>query len=95
MTRYHKRNNERIPFTAEEEVKRDAEEQAHEDGKFDKALRLLREKRNRFLAETDFYALSDVTMSSEMATYRQALRDLPAGKDTVKKVDDATWPDKP
>ena len=95
MTRYHKRNNERIPFTAEEEVKRDAEEQAHEDGKFDKALRLLREKRSRFLAETDFYALSDVTMSSEMATYRQALRDLPAGKDTVKKVDDATWPDKP
>ena len=60
MTRYHKRNNERIPFTAEEEVKRDAEEQAHEDGKFDKAL-----------------------------------RDLPSGKDTVSKCENATWPDKP
>ena len=41
-------------------------------------LKVLRNKRNQLLAETDFYALSDVTMSDEMKTYRQALRDLPA-----------------
>ena len=36
-------------------------------------LKVLRNKRNQLLAETDFYALSDVTMSDEMKTYRQAL----------------------
>ena len=36
----------------------------------------LRQDRNRKLAETDFYALSDVTMSDEMKTYRQELRDI-------------------
>lgn len=40
-----------------------------------------RTERNMLLAETDFYALGDVTMSDAMATYRQALRDLPADKD--------------
>ena len=38
-------------------------------------------RRNLLLAETDFYALSDVTMSDEMKTYRQALRDLPTQRD--------------
>jgi len=38
----------------------------------------LRKKRNELLKETDFYALSDVTLSSSMRTYRQALRDLPS-----------------
>ena len=55
----------------------------------------MRETRNRLLAETDFYALSDVTMSSDMTTYRQALRDLPSGKTTKADVDGATWPTKP
>ena len=40
-----------------------------------------RATRNQLLAETDFYALSDVTMSDAMKTYRQALRDLPAHED--------------
>lgn len=59
------------------------------------ALAGMREQRNRLLAETDFYALSDVTMSSDMTTYRQALRDLPSGKTTKAHVDAATWPTKP
>jgi hypothetical protein len=37
----------------------------------------VREHRNRLLAETDYLALSDVTMSDNMKTYRQALRDVP------------------
>ena len=55
----------------------------------------LRKKRNELLKETDFYALSDVTMSSDMATYRQNLRDLTNGLDTAEKVDNVTWPTKP
>jgi hypothetical protein len=34
-------------------------------------------------------------MSDDMKTYRQNLRDLPAGKDTVEKCEGATWPTKP
>jgi hypothetical protein len=41
-------------------------------------FKILRAKRNQLLAETDYLALSDVTLSTEMAEYRQALRDLPA-----------------
>jgi len=95
MPRFHNINGNRVQFTAEEETARDAEEQAWADGAFDRALAGLREQRTRLLAATDFYALSDVTMSEDMTTYRQALRDLPAGKDTVDKVNNATWPTKP
>tara|TARA_A100001011_G_C13694200_1_gene588815 strand:- start:26 stop:442 length:417 start_codon:yes stop_codon:yes gene_type:complete len=63
----------------------------------------LRKQRNVKLAETDFYALSDVTLSDDMKTYRQALRDLPAssgGKDATFASDgvtleNVTWPNKP
>ena len=57
-------------------------------------LKELRRQRNAKLAETDFYALSDVTMSADMTTYRQALRDI---TDTYSSVDDDgfTWPTKP
>ena len=95
MPRYHNINGNRVQFTAEEETARDNEETAWANAAPARALAELRVKRNRLLAETDFYALSDVTMSEDMTTYRQALRDLPAGKDTVDKVNNATWPTKP
>ena len=95
MPRYHNINGEIVQFTAEEEAARDAEEQAWEDGALARAQARLREERNRRLAATDFYALSDVTMSDDMKTYRQNLRDLPEGKDTVDKCNNVTWPTKP
>ena len=95
MPRYHNINGNQVQFTAEEETARDAEEQAWADGALARAQANLRQERNRRLAETDFYALSDVTMSSDMQTYRQNLRDLPSGKDTVEKCDNVTWPTKP
>ena len=52
----------------------------------------IREKRNKLIAETDFYALSDVTMTTEMSNYRQALRDLPS---TTSNPDDVVFPTKP
>ena len=95
MPRYHNINGNQVQFTAEEETARDAEEQAWADAAPARALATLRAKRDRLLAETDFYGNSDVTMSDDMTTYRQALRDLPAGKDTVDKCNNATWPTKP
>ena len=95
MPRYHNINGNRVQFTAEEETARDNEEAAWANAAPARALADLRSKRNRLLAETDFYALSDVTMSSDMQTYRQNLRDLPSGKDTVEKCDNVTWPTKP
>ena len=52
----------------------------------------VRRRRNVLLAETDFYALSDVIMTDDMETYRQALRDLPA---SVENFEDVVWPEKP
>ena len=95
MPRYHNINGNQVQFTAEEETARDAEEQAWADAAPARALADLRSRRNRLLAETDFYGNSDVTMSDDMKTYRQALRDLPDGKDTVEKCENATWPTKP
>ena len=95
MPRYHNINGVSVQFTAEDETARDAEEQAWTDGALARALADMRAKRNRLLAETDFYALSDVTMSEDMTNYRQALRDLPSGLDTVDKVNNKVYPTKP
>ena len=62
---------------------------------FDFAMEELRKVRNQLLAETDFYSLSDVTMSDDMKTYRQKLRDITNGLTTVDEVNAVTWPTKP
>ena len=95
MPRYHNINGNKVQFTSAEETARDVEEQAWSDGAFDRAIANLRQRRNSLLSATDFYALSDVTMSAEMTTYRQDLRDLPDGLTTVEDVDSVTWPTKP
>jgi len=95
MPRYHNINGNRVQFTAEEEAARDNEETAWANAAPARALAEMRAKRTRLLAQTDFYALSDVTMSEDMTTYRQALRDLPSGLSTVDNVNNVTWPTKP
>ena len=62
---------------------------------FDSAMANLRTKRNALLLETDFYALSDVTMSAEMTNYRQALRDITNGLTTVADVEVVVFPERP
>ena len=59
------------------------------------ALEDVRTKRNSLLAETDYLALSDQTLSTEMSTYRQALRDITNGITTVEQANNITWPTKP
>jgi len=95
MARHHNINGVQVPFTAAEETARDAEEAAVLADAPARALAELRSKRNRLLAETDYLALSDATLTSAMTTYRQALRDLPSGKNTVAKCRNATFPTKP
>ncbi len=95
MPRFKMVDGVRIQFTAAEETARDSEEAAWAAGENDRSLAGMREDRNRRLAETDWYGSSDLTMSADMTTYRQALRDLPAGKTTKADVDGATWPTKP
>ena len=62
---------------------------------FDMAMEDLRAKRNKLLTETDYLALSDQTLSAEMSTYRQALRDITEGITTVEQINAMTWPTKP
>ena len=95
MARHHNINGVQVPFTAEEEAARDAEEAAWAAGAFDRAIADVRAKRDRLIAQTDYHALSDNTLSAEMTTYRQALRDITNGVTTVEQVDAITWPTKP
>jgi len=65
------------------------------------AMKLLREERNKRIAKTDWRASSDLTLSSEWSTYRQALRDLPSTAtptlDASYNLDltSVTWPTEP
>jgi len=62
---------------------------------FDTAMEDLRAKRNKLLADTDHYALSDKTLSDDMRTYRQSLRDITNGLTTVADVEAVVFPTKP
>jgi len=95
MPRYHNINGTRVQFTAEEEALRDAEELEWSNGAFDRSMENLRTKRNLLLAQTDYLALSDQTMSAEMTTYRQALRDITNGLTTVEDVEAVVFPERP
>jgi hypothetical protein len=77
----------------------------YEDGVFTSPVPIftpiqnLRKNRNKLLASSDWTGLSDTALTSEASAkwelYRQALRDLPTGLDTVDKVNAVTWPTKP
>tara|TARA_B100000927_G_C16057263_1_gene305646 strand:+ start:153 stop:431 length:279 start_codon:yes stop_codon:yes gene_type:complete len=81
-------------LTADEITAREAQEVTASTA-LELALSEVREKRNILIAETDYLALSDHTLSSDMTTYRQSLRDITNGLDTVEKCENVTWPTKP
>ena len=99
MPRHHNINGNIVQFTAAEETARDNEETAVANAAPARALATLRNKRDGLLKTYDWEILQELekgnAISSDMRTYRQALRDLPAGKDTVAKCTNATWPTKP
>ena len=80
-----------VDMTAEEIAQRKKDLDAM-PSELDRALNSLREKRNNLLAKTDWTSSSDLTMSSAMTTYRQALRDATNGLDTVEKVEAYEFP---
>ena len=92
MARTRLENGVEIPLTPEEETQRDAEEQEWADGAAAREMNWIRDHRNGLLAETDWMANSDVTMSDAWKTYRQDLRDIPASNTVYA---DVTWPTKP
>jgi hypothetical protein len=95
MPRFKLVNGVSVQLTAEEEAARDAEEAAFAAGAFDRAIAGVRSKRDALIAATDYLALSDNTLSAEMTTYRQALRDITNGVTTVEQANAITWPTKP
>ena len=84
-----------IEMSDEEHAARVAEEKVWEDAKPSRAFSGLRSQRDQLLADTDHYALSDVTLTDDMTAYRKALRDLPASYDNSIVVGTITWPSKP
>ena len=90
-----------VDLTADEIAAREAQKNAWEADSLNRALKNLREERTEKLKETDFYGNSDVSMSSDMTTYRQALRDLPSNYTTSDSGDlkpdlsNLNWPTKP
>tara|TARA_R100000482_G_C5040169_1_gene108009 strand:+ start:293 stop:607 length:315 start_codon:yes stop_codon:yes gene_type:complete len=81
-------NGIEMDMTEQEIAQREKDIQEYNDNKLNIKLENLRLIRNNLLVETDFYANSDVTMSDEMKQYRQKLRDITNGLDTVEKVEE-------
>ena len=84
-----------VDLTNEQITKKNNIKTEWSNNAFNRLLDKLRKKRNNLLAETDWMANSDVTMSDDWKTYRQELRDLTNGLTTVEEVDAVTWPTKP
>jgi len=88
-------NNETVELNTQEQNDYNNMVTEWNNGAFDRSMENLRTKRNNLLAETDYLALSDQTMSAEMTTYRQALRDITNGLTTVADVEAVVFPEKP
>ena len=84
-----------IEFTDSEKAEIDAAEIAWDDAAPDRAWKSMREQRDRKLAQSDWMANSDVTMSNEWKTYRQELRDLPSKYNDTSVQGTITWPTEP
>ena len=99
MPRHHNINGVQVPFTAEEEAQRDAEETAWTNGAFDRAMADLRSKRDNLLKASDWEVImakeKGTTLSAGFKTYRQDLRDITDGLTTIDQVNAVTWPTKP
>ena len=92
MTRYKATPEGNVPFTPEEEAEWDVQQAEYLAGADDRAAAEVRTERDAKLSATDWTASTDVTMTAEMTTYRQALRDVPAQAGFPTTI---TWPEAP
>ena len=99
MAEYKLVDGVEIELTSQEIAQRQAEATAWANGAFDRAIAGLRSKRNSLIASSDWTVLSDSPLSAELKTawleYRQDLRDITEGVNTVAKVNAVVFPDKP
>jgi hypothetical protein len=88
-----------VDMTADEIAVRQSEEQAWNDGAFDRAMEDLRAKRNKDLQDSDWTQLPDNTLTSEQRNawmqFRTELRNITDGLTTVEQVNNIDYPDKP
>jgi hypothetical protein len=82
-------------MTSEEEAEFDAKNTAWTKDAPNRRMAKLRKQRDILLVETDYMALSDVTMTDSWKTYRQALRDITSQTPTDDKLSNITFPTKP
>ena len=93
--KYKMVNGKEVELTAEEIKDLEARDTEWAKGELDRLMASIRQERTSLLAECDWMGMSDVTMSDDWKTYRQALRDITKGVDTVDKAKAVTMPDKP
>ena len=84
-----------IVMTDEEQAVRDAEEKAWVDEAPNRRMADLRQQRDALLVETDYMGNSDVVMSEDWVTYRQALRDITSQTPSDDALSNITFPTKP
>ena len=84
--------SEQDMFADTEEATKSEQETAYQAQLDAAAASVARSERDAKLTETDWMGMSDVTMLADWATYRQALRDVPAQSGFPNSI---TWPDEP
>ena len=93
MPNFHNIEGKLVQFTNAEETALTAKKKEWTDGAAARAWEALRVERDNKIAESDWRANSDVTMSDAWKTYRQSLRDLPGTLNDVTVQKTITWPD--
>ena len=88
-------NGKEVELTADEIKELEARDKTWADGEYDRLMESIRKERTDLLMECDWMGMSDLTMSAEWKTYRQKLRDITKGVDTVDKAKAVTMPEKP
>ena len=93
--KYKMVNGKEVELTADEIKELEARDKTWADGEYDRLMANIRQERTDLLMECDWMGMSDTTMSDAWKTYRQALRDITKGIDTVDKAKAVTMPEKP
>ena len=93
--KYKMVNGKEVELTADEIKELEARDKTWADGEYDRLMESIRQERTNLLAECDWMGMSDLTMSDAWKTYRQKLRDITKGVDTVDKAKAVIMPEKP
>lgn len=88
-------NGKQVELTDKEISDLEKRDKEWADGEYDRLMASIRQERTNLLAECDWMGMSDLTMSADWKTYRQKLRDITKGVDTVDKAKAVTMPEKP